>query len=231
MRTFVLGIFYSVLLILIIPFLLICFLAGMKDPLIRFGQSAVRLGCRFLGIKVAISGLERLDPATAYVFMANHLSFIDGPIAATAIRRPVRIILKKSIFRIPVLGIGMRYVGFVPVDRKGVKGGQKSIRRAAELLIEKGYSFLVFPEGTRSRDGNIQPFRRGGFFLALDGRAPIVPMTIKGSFKIMPKGQWHAEKGVVRIVFHDPVPVEGYTPENMGELMEKVRAAIVSAGD
>jgi 1-acyl-sn-glycerol-3-phosphate acyltransferase len=231
MRTLVLGIFYSLLLILMTPFLLICLLTGQKDPLIRFGQWAVRLGCWFLGIKVAVSGLERLDPATAYVFMANHLSFIDGPIAATAIRRPVRIILKKSIFRIPVLGIGMRYVGFVPVDRKGVKGGQKSIRRAAELMVEKVYSFLVFPEGTRSRDGRIQPFRRGGFFLALNGRAPIVPMTIKGSFEIMPKGQWHAKKGDVRIVFHDPIPVAGCNPENMGKLIERVRAAIVSGGD
>jgi 1-acyl-sn-glycerol-3-phosphate acyltransferase len=228
MRTFILGVFYSLLLILITPPLLFCFLTGQKDPLIRFGQWAVRVGCRFLGIKVAISGLERLDPATPYVFMSNHLSFIDGPIAASAIPRPVRIILKKSIFRIPILGIGMRYVGFVPVDRRGVKGGQKSIRRAAELLIEKGYSFLVFPEGTRSRDGKIQPFRRGGFFLALAGHAPIVPLTINGSFEIMPKGQWHADKGAVRIVFHEPIPVGRFTPENMGELMEKVRAAIVS---
>jgi 1-acyl-sn-glycerol-3-phosphate acyltransferase len=231
MRTFVLALCYSLLLILITPYLLLCMLTGKKDPLIRLGRWAVRVGCRFLGIKVAVSGLERLDPSAACVFMSNHQSFIDGPIAAMAIPRPVRIILKKSIFRIPVLGIGMRYVGFVPVDRKGAKGGQKSIRRAAEIMVEKGYSFLVFPEGTRSRDGRIQAFRRGGFFLALEGRAPIVPMTIKGSFEIMPKGQWHAKKGEVRISFKEPIPVGGYTPETMGDLMEKVRAAIVSAGD
>jgi 1-acyl-sn-glycerol-3-phosphate acyltransferase len=229
MRTLVLGVLYSLLLVLIIPYLLLCMLTGTKDQVIRFGRWAVRAGCRFLGIRVGVSGLERVDPATAYVFMSNHLSFIDGPIVATAIPRPVRIILKKSIFRIPILGIGMRYIGFVPVDRKGAKGGQKSIHRAARLMRDKGYSFLVFPEGTRSRDGKLQAFRRGGFFLALEGRAPIVPMTIKGTFELMPKGQWHARKGGVEIVFHDPVPVAGFTADTMGDLIERVRGAIASS--
>jgi 1-acyl-sn-glycerol-3-phosphate acyltransferase len=229
MRTFVLGFFYCILLILITPYLLLCMLTGKKDPLIRLGRWAVRAGCRFLGIRVQASGLERLDPATPYVFMSNHMSFLDGPLLATAIPRPVRIILKKSVFRIPILGIGMRHIGYVPVDRKGAKGGQKSIHRAAELMHEKGYSFLVFPEGTRSRDGRIQAFRRGGFFLALEGRAPIAPVTIRGTFDLMPKGQWHARKGDVQIDFHDPIPVTGFTADTMGELMERVRRAIVSS--
>jgi 1-acyl-sn-glycerol-3-phosphate acyltransferase len=229
MRTFVLGVFYSLLLILITPYLLLCMLTGTKDPLIRVGRWAVRVGCRFLGIRVHVSGLEHVGPATPYVFMSNHLSFLDGPLLATAIPRLVRIILKKSIFRIPVLGIGMRHIGFVPVDRKGAKGGQKSIHRAAELMREKGYSFLVFPEGTRSRDGKLQAFRRGGFFLALEGRAPIIPVTIKGTFDLMPKGQWYARKGAVQIDFHDPIPVTGFTAETIGELMERVRGAIASS--
>jgi len=229
MRTFILATLYALFLVAIVPYVLFCILTGMKDPLIRLGRWAVRAGSRFLRIKVDVSGLERVDPATPYVFMSNHMSFLDGPLLATAIPRPVRIILKKSIFRIPVLGIGMRFVGYVPVDRKGAKGGQKSIRRAAELMREKGYSFLVFPEGTRSRDGRIQAFRRGGFFLALEGRAPIAPVTIRGTFDLMPKGQWHARKGDVQIDFHDPIPVTGFTADTMGELMERVRRAIVSS--
>ncbi|MGD1010794.1 MAG: lysophospholipid acyltransferase family protein [Candidatus Aminicenantales bacterium] len=229
MRTFVLGAFYSMLLILITPYLLLCMLTGTKDSLIRFGTWAVRSGCRFLGIRVQVSGLERLDPATPYVFMSNHQSFLDGPLLAAAIPRPVRIILKKSLFRIPILGIGMRHIGFVAVDRKGAKGGQKSIHRAAELMREKGYSFLVFPEGTRSRDGRIQAFRRGGFFLALEGAAPIVPVTIKGTFDLMPKGQWHARRGDVRVDFHDPISVMGFAADTIGELIERVRGAIASS--
>lgn len=229
MRTFVLGVFYSMLLILITPYLLLCMLTGTKDPLIRIGTWAVRCGCRFLGIRVQVSGLERLDPATPYVFMSNHQSFLDGPLLAAAIPRPVRIILKKSVFRVPVLGVGMRYIGFVPVDRKGAKGGQKSIHRAAGLMREKGYSFLVFPEGTRSLDGRIRAFRRGGFFLALEGMAPIAPMTIKGTFALMPKGQWYARKGAVQVDFHDPISVTGFTADTIGELMERVHGAIVSS--
>jgi 1-acyl-sn-glycerol-3-phosphate acyltransferase len=231
MRTVVLGIFYSLLLILIMPYVLACMLTGTRDPLIRVGRWAVRAGCRFLGIRLAVSGLERVNPAAKCIFMSNHLSLLDGPILAMVIPRPVRIILKKSLFRIPVLGIAMRYVGFVPVDRKGAKGGQKSIRRAVKLMREKGYSFLVFPEGTRSRDGRIQSFRRGGFFLALASGAPIVPVRIQGTFELMPRGQWHAGKGPVRVTFRDPISVAGYTENTMGELTEKVRAAIVSAAD
>jgi 1-acyl-sn-glycerol-3-phosphate acyltransferase len=93
------------------------------------------------------------------------------------------------------------------------------------------YSFLIFPEGTRSRDGRIGKFRRGGFFLALESGAPIVPVTISGTRELMPKKQWFARRGTVRVVFHDPVPVAGTTVETMGALMEKVRAAILAGRD
>ncbi len=226
-RTASFALFVVVILLLVVPVLAVCALAGRRDPIIRIGQWAVRAGCRILGLRVEVSGLERIPEGTPFIFMPNHLSFLDGPLMGTFVRRPVRIVLKKSIFRIPVLGTAMRFVGFVPVDRKGAKGGQKSLRRAARLMREKGYSFLVFPEGTRSRDGRIGPFRRGGFFLALESGAPIVPVTIGGTYDLMPRGQWYARKGTVRIAFHEPIPVDGYTVETMGELMEKVRQAIV----
>jgi 1-acyl-sn-glycerol-3-phosphate acyltransferase len=227
-RTIVLGLFYAVVLILMIPVIAFCALVGSRNPVILIGQWAVRVGCRVLGLRVEVSGLERIDPGKTYIFMPNHLSFIDGPLVATVVRRPVRIILKKSIFRIPVLGTGMRFVGFVSVDRKGAKGGQKSLRRAARLMREKGYSFLVFPEGTRSRDGRTGPFRRGGFFLVLESGAPIVPVTITGTFELMPRGQWFARKGPIRVAFHEPVSTTGYSPETMGGLMEKVRTTITA---
>ncbi|HYA48900.1 MAG TPA: lysophospholipid acyltransferase family protein [Burkholderiales bacterium] len=228
LRTVVLGFVYAILLLLLLPVIAVCALAGTREPIISIGQWAVRLGCRILGLRVEVSGLERVDPGTSFLFMPNHLSFIDGPLLGTVVRRPVRIILKKSIFRIPVLGTGMRFVGFVPVDRKGVKGGQKSLRRAARLMREKGYSFLVFPEGTRSRDGQTGPFRRGGFFLALETGAATVPVTIRGTFELMPRGQWYARKGPIHVAFHEPVPVLGYSKETMGDLMEKVKTAITT---
>jgi 1-acyl-sn-glycerol-3-phosphate acyltransferase len=231
MRTVFLGVFYAALIISVTPYILFCWLTGLRDPLISLGQWAVRLGRRFLRIRVEVSGLERVEPRTPYVFMANHASFLDGPILASAIPRPVRIILKKPLFKIPILGLAMSHVGFIPVDRRGAKGGQTSMREAARLMREHGYSFLLFPEGTRSRDGALQAFRRGGFFLALESRTPIVPVTIGGTHELMPMGQWYARKGTVTIVFHAPVPVDGYGPDSMGEFMDKVRDMVASPGE
>jgi len=228
LRTVAFGIFYAIFLILLIPVLAVALVLGMRGDIIHIGQWSVRVGCLILGVRVSVSGFERVDPRAPCIFMANHLSFLDGPLLAMAVRRTARIILKKSLFRIPILGLAMRHVGFVPVDRKGHRGGQRSLRRAARLMREKGWSFLVFPEGTRSRDGKMLPFRRGGFFLALESGAPIVPVTIDGTYELMPKGQWYSRSGGVRIIFHDPVPVAGSSPETMPELMERVRASVAS---
>jgi 1-acyl-sn-glycerol-3-phosphate acyltransferase len=227
MRNALLVLFYIVLVILITPFIVFCMLTGMRDPLIAVGQWAMRVSGRVLGIKVEVSGLDRFDPRTALIFMPNHISFLDGPLLEMLIPGAARVVLKKSILRIPIVGLGMRFVGFVPVDRKGVKGGKRSIAKAIQMVREKGYSFLIFPEGTRSRDGKLQRFRRGGFFLALETGAPIVPVTIRGTFELMPKGQKFARKGSVRVAFHDPIPTAGYTVETMAVLMGKVRDAIL----
>ena len=231
MRTALLVLFYVVLVILITPFIVFCMLTGLRDPLIAIGQWAMRVSGRVLGIKVEVSGLDRIDPRTALIFMPNHISFLDGPLLEMLIPGAARVVLKKSVLRIPIVGLGMRFVGFVPVDRKGIKGGKRSIAKAIQMVREKGYSFLIFPEGTRSRDGKLQRFRRGGFFLALETGAPIVPVTIGGTFELMPKGQKYARKGSVRVAFHDPIPTRGHAIETMAGLMEKVKEAILSSGD
>jgi 1-acyl-sn-glycerol-3-phosphate acyltransferase len=231
MRNALLVLFYIVLVILITPFIVFCMLTGMRDPLIAVGQWAMRVSGRVLGIKVEVSGLGRFDPRTALIFMPNHISFLDGPLLEMLIPGAARVVLKKSILRIPIVGLGMRFVGFVPVDRKGVKGGKRSIAKAVKMVKEQGYSFLIFPEGTRSRDGKLQRFRRGGFFLALETGAPIVPVTIRGTFELMPKGQKFARKGSVQVAFHDPIPTGGQAMETMAGLMEKVKEAILSSED
>jgi 1-acyl-sn-glycerol-3-phosphate acyltransferase len=227
-RTALLVVFYVAVIVLITPVILFCMLVGLRDPLIAIGQWVMRLSRRILGITIEVAGVERLDPRSPCVYMPNHASFIDGPLVMVLIPGVARVILKKSVLRIPVVGMGMRHVGFVPVDRKGAEGGKKSIARAVRLMRTRGYSFLIFPEGTRSRDGRLGRFRRGGFFLALESGAPIVPVTIQGTHEIMPKKQWFSRRGTVKVVFHEPVAVTGYTPETMSGLMEKVRAAILS---
>jgi 1-acyl-sn-glycerol-3-phosphate acyltransferase len=231
LRTAVLVLFYILVIVAVTPVILFCVLFGLRDPLVSIGLWAMRVSRRVLGITVEASGVEKVAPGTPYVFMPNHGSFIDGPLVMVLIPGVARVILKQSVLRLPIVGMAMRYVGFVPVDRKGAEGGKKSIARAAALMRTRGYSYLIFPEGTRSRDGRLGPFRRGGFFLALESGAPIVPVTIRGTRELMPKKQWYARRGTVGVVFHDPIPVTGYAPETMGGLMEKVRSAILTVED
>lgn len=231
MRTAVLALFYLLAVALGLPFILFCMLAGWREPVLEYGLWAMRVSRRVLGLEIAVEGTERIRAGAPHVFMPNHGSFIDGPLVMMLIPGRARAILKKSVLRLPIVGQAMRFVGFVPVDRKGTRGGQASIARAARLMRERGYSFLIFPEGTRTLDGRLGPFRRGGFFLALETGAPIVPVTITGTRELMPKGQPYARRGRVGVVFHEPVPVTGHTPETMVSLMDRVRAAILSPAD
>ena len=218
-----------VLMFVTIPVLLFCVLFGLRDTFSAYGRWLMRVDRWVLGIDVTATGRERLDAATPYVFMLNHTSFLDAPLLLTVMDRPLRAVVKRFVFRIPVLGLGMRWVGYIPLDKEGVGEGRRRIARAAALIKEKGYSFLIFPEGTRSWQGDLLPFRRGGFFLTLETGAPIVPVTVRGAYELMPRGQRYVRKGPVRIVFHEPVPVTGYAPETMPELMERVRRAIASS--
>ena len=217
----VLTLFLSVLLLVFLPF-------GIRDPLLKISKWAMGLSAKILGIKIEVSGVDKIDQKTPYIYMANHLSFLDGPMLFMLIPQLIRVILKKEVFRLPIIGQGMRYVRFVPVDRKGGRGGKKSIEKAARLMREKGYSFLIFPEGTRSHDGRIQAFRRGGFFLALESQAPVVPISIRGTYELMPRGTKFAKKGKVQVLFHAPVSVQGYDTSNMRVLIDRVRGIIES---
>ena len=226
MRASFLLLFYALIVILVGPVLLVCWVLGLREPLMAIGRWAMRVSRAVMGIKVDESGLERFDHKASYVFMPNHLSFLDGPVMVMVIPQSVRVIVKKSVFATPILGWAMLHVGCVPVDRRAGGGGIKSIEKAARSIREKGYSFLIFPEGTRSLDGKLQRFRRGGFFLAIAGGAPIVPVTIRGTFELMPKGQFGAKRGTVSVEFHPPIPVDGYSEGDIEGLIEKVRDAI-----
>ncbi|NTU50845.1 MAG: 1-acyl-sn-glycerol-3-phosphate acyltransferase [Candidatus Aminicenantes bacterium] len=229
MRNILAGLVLTLLTLIGAPILLVCMLFGLRDAFLAYGYWMMKVGRLILGIDLDVAGLGRLDRQTPCVFMSNHLSFLDAPLLVTVIDRLVRFVVKRFVFRVPVLGLGMRFAGYVPLDKEGVGEGRKRIARAVELIRTRGYSFLVYPEGTRSPEGKLLPFRRGGFFLAIDAGATIVPVTIKGTYELMPRGARRIRKGRVRIVFHEPIAVSGYTAETMPELMERVRAAIASA--
>lgn len=228
MRTIFLLIIYVLITLLLTPVVLFCHLFKSSRPLTWAGKQAMRLGPRILGVRVEVTGVDVVEKNKSYIFMSNHLSFLDGPLLYLVIPQPIRVILKKEIFRIPVIGSGMKLVGFVPVDRKGIRGGKQSIDQAARLIKEKRYSFLIFPEGTRSRNGKLQDFRRGGFFLALSSQSAIVPISIQGTYELMPKGNFFVNKGKIKVAFHSPVSVHGDRKENLPGLLEKVKSVILS---
>jgi len=228
MRNALLLLVFAVLTLGAVPVLFVCVLFGLRDAFLGYGRWMMRVGRFILGIKVDIAGLDRLDHHTPYVFMSNHTSFLDAPLFVTAMDRHLRFIVKRFVLRIPVLGLGMGFAGYVPLDKEDAGQGRERIARAAKMIRERAYSFLIYPEGTRSWDGRLLPFRRGGFFLAVGSGVPIVPVSIRGTHELMPRKTWRIRKGSVRIVIHEPIPVAGIGPDAIPELMERVRAAIAS---
>ncbi|MBN1272646.1 MAG: 1-acyl-sn-glycerol-3-phosphate acyltransferase [Candidatus Aminicenantes bacterium] len=228
MRTLLTGLIYILIVLFLLPLFLVCILIGKATPIMALGKGAVRLGQYILGIKIDVTGREGIDRKKPYVFMANHQSFLDGPLLFMLIPQPVRIILKKEIFRIPVIGQAMKTADFVPVDRKGVQGGRKSVERAISFVKKNAYSFLIFPEGTRSLDSRLQRFRRGGFFLAAKSGAPIIPIALTGTFSLMPKGTFFIRRGRVKVAFLPEVSVQGQAEKDFPRLMETVRRQILS---
>jgi 1-acyl-sn-glycerol-3-phosphate acyltransferase len=169
-----------------------------------------------------ISGREKFDKEKSYVFMPNHLSLLDGPLMFMLIPQKTSVIIKKEALKIPIIGLAMRLAKFVPVDRKGLRGGKESIEKAVQLMKKEGFSFLIFPEGTRSRNGKLQSFKRGGFFLAFSSQTPIVPVSIKGTYELQPKTTFFIKKGKVKVTFHEPISVEGCNVNSIPVLMDKV---------
>jgi 1-acyl-sn-glycerol-3-phosphate acyltransferase len=228
MRTAFLAFVFVPLTLAAAPLLVFCVLFGLRDLFLSYGRWMMRVGRIILGIGVEALGLDRLDRGTPCVFMSNHQSFLDGPLLMTVLDRPARVIVKRFVFRVPVLGLGMRFAGYVPLDKEGAGAGRISIATAAGLIRDRGYSFLIFPEGTRSWDGKMLPLRRGGFFLALQAGTPVVPVTIMGTHELMPRGTWRIRRGRIAIIFHDQVPTTGLSLDDLPDLMEKVRQAIFS---
>jgi 1-acyl-sn-glycerol-3-phosphate acyltransferase len=206
-----------------IPALFLSFITGKKDFLFKVGKFGLALSKPLFGMKLKIYGMEKIDFTRPHIFMANHLSLIDAPLLFLILPVPVRIFPKKELFKIPVIGKGMERIGFIPVDRSDSSKGRLAIEKGVEMIKEKGWSFLIFPEGTRSWNGNLLPFKKGGFILSIKSGVPIVPITIKGTREMLPRGKFSLRRGTVEIKFHEPISPEGYSIEKKEELLQKVR--------
>lgn len=202
-------------------------LTGDILPAYRMGIAIAALGLRAAGVRVEAEWRAPLDPAKKYLFFSNHLSNLDPSVLIPLLPGRTSIFIKRSLLRIPILGYGMKLVGFIPVDRDGtVESAKRSVDQAAAEM-KRGVHITTFVEGTRSREGRLLPFKKGPFFLAMETCAPVVPVTICGTEKLMPKGSLRIRRGAVRVVFHAPLEPARYVTRE--DLMEAVRESIQSA--
>lgn len=193
--------------------------------LLRVGFWIARAGLPFAGIRVVVHGLDRL-PRGASIVMANHSSNLDPPVLIPLLPGRVIIYLKASLMRIPVLGYAMRLAGFIPVVRNGSVEGARATSAAARRELERGSCLVLFPEGTRSRDGSLLPFKKGPFFLAMESGGPVVPVSIVGATRLLSKGSVRLKSGTISVTFHAPLDPTDYSEKE--ELMAAVREAIES---
>jgi 1-acyl-sn-glycerol-3-phosphate acyltransferase len=202
-------------------------LRGNFERMYRWGMGVIRLGVRFGGITVRVVGLENVPEGEPCIFLSNHVSNLDPPVLLPAIPGMTSVFLKRSLMKIPLLGTAMRMGKFVPVSRGHSKEeAQRSVEAAAEA-IRSGLHITIFPEGTRSLDGKLLPFKKGAFFLAAETGAPMVPVVIRGTAEMMRRGSWKVYPGVAVVEFLPLVrPGEFASKE---ELMEAVRGAMERA--
>src|ERR1700758_1452183 len=207
-----------------LPLLLYAAVTGNVDPLYRAGVAAVVWVCRAAGLRTRVEGLENI-PSRTCLFAANHTSNANGPAIVGAIPRRIAILGKKSLFAIPIVGTAFRLAQFVPVDRSRPERAAARIDSAAEKM-KHGMSFLIYPEGTRSPDGRLLPFRRGAFVLAIKAGVPVVPVACSGAHRVIPKKSYRITPGEVVVRFCPAVDSSQYSIARRNELAERVHAAI-----
>lgn len=202
-------------------------LVGDISLLYRVAMWIIRTGLRFGGIPVEVSGLERVPPGRSVIFLCNHVSNLDPPVVLPVLPGRCSVLLKKELMNIPILGRAMRMAQFVPVERGSRRDAAQASVVAAADALKAGLNMLVFPEGTRSLDGRLMPFKKGPFFLAQQTGALMVPVAISGTERMMRKGSSWVTPGVARVQILEPINPEDYTSRE--QLMQAVHGALAAA--
>jgi 1-acyl-sn-glycerol-3-phosphate acyltransferase len=201
-------------------------LTGDIGPLYRWSMWIVRTGVKLARIHVQITGREHILTQPS-IFMANHVSNLDPPIILPLLPFRTAFFIKRSLLKIPVVGLGMRLAGFIPVDRDGRLESARESVQAANKVLASGVNISTFPEGTRSRNGRMLPFKKGPFYLAMESGAPIIPISIWGSEHMMTKGSLRIKPGAAHLTFHPAVYPQQFATRE--QLAAAVREAITSA--
>jgi len=179
-------------------------------------------------VKVTVKNLSYIDPARSYIYMSNHQSAFDIPVLLAYLPVQFKWLAKAELFKIPIFGFAMRRAGYISIDRSNRRSAIVSLRKAAEM-IRNGVSVIIFPEGTRSRDGHIRPFKKGGFVLAVDSGVPVVPIIIHGTREILTKKTLHIKPGQVVLEIEKPIESADYNRKTKDQLLKRVSRVISEA--
>lgn len=203
-------------------------LQGTPALLYVLGRFGARAACRIAGIRIELEGLEHVRDHRNLVLMPNHVSNLDAAILFGHIRLPIKAVVKKELLRFPFVHYCLRYAGFIDVDRRDPRQSRSAILRAAASL-RAGNCFIIFPEGTRSLNGELGEFKKGGFVVAIEAGSRIAPVAVVGAEKLMPRGRFFIQQGTVRIRVLDPVDAASYSYEDRDRLVAEVRGRIAAA--
>jgi 1-acyl-sn-glycerol-3-phosphate acyltransferase len=207
------------------PGMLVAILFKWPGILFSLGHGGVWLALKLAGIRVVVRGREHLNPARAVVFCANHQSNVDPPVLFEVLHRRLRVLYKAELSKLPLLGRVFVIGGFVPVERDNREAAMASIAAGAQR-IRDGMSFLIFPEGTRSRTRQLLPFKKGGFIMALQAQAPIVPVAIDGGKAAMRRGSKLVWPTTVTVSIGEPIETAGLSIDDRDRLIAEVRHTI-----
>jgi 1-acyl-sn-glycerol-3-phosphate acyltransferase len=208
------------------PILLVAWLVNKHDLVYPWATFGAGQWLRFGGVRVAVRGLELLDPKQTYVFVSNHRSYLDTATLFIFTGRRIGLLAKKELLKVPVLGVGMGFVNVMAIDRSNRESAIRTTEAAAER-IRSGVSFGVFVEGTRAKPGELLPFKKGAFYMARQAGVPVVPVAIKYSDELMGKGTGEAKSGTIEMVLLPPVSTkEIATEEDINKLIANVRGSI-----
>jgi 1-acyl-sn-glycerol-3-phosphate acyltransferase len=209
------------------PLILLTLVTKSATLLYWVGVKCLVFVTRTAGEDVTVEGRENIPPGVC-VFAANHTSNADAPAIIGAIPRRISLLGRKSLFDIPIIGYAFHLAKFVPVDREHRDAALASVNVALGYIRE-GYSFLVYPEGTRSPDGRLGRFKKGSFAMAIEAGIPVVPVACSGAHRIMKKNSLLIRPGKVTVRFAKPIDASSYTIDGRGELAERVHDAVAAA--
>jgi 1-acyl-sn-glycerol-3-phosphate acyltransferase len=177
------------------------------------------------GVRVDVEGLEHIDPSGSYVFVSNHLSYMDTPVVLAHIPVQFRFLAKRGLFKIPLLGTHLGQAGHIPVPREDPRAAVKTMQLAAEAIQQKRISLLIFPEGGRSHDGNLRPFKEGAAYIAIKAGVPLVPLVL-GTRHILPYGAGVVLPGRVTLRVLQPIETNHLSLKERGKVTDQIRALI-----